>query len=168
MPSRLTRDPAVLGGALVVAGSRIQVSTIKSHRLNGASIDQIIDEYPGITVADVAAALAHRDEGERSTGMIDWVAKAMWEDGEEARWPWDHSEAAGEKAIYRSKARAALKAIREPSEAMQEAANAVLGKWVKQTNRAFREKDVSLLADDNEPARFVWRAMIDAALAEHD
>jgi uncharacterized protein (DUF433 family) len=54
-----------------IVGSRIRVQDIVVwHEKLGMSADQIVQEYPTITVADVYAALAyywdHRDEMERA------------------------------------------------------------------------------------------------------
>jgi len=59
--------PGVMGGKPRIAGHRIRVSDIVVwHDRRGLSPDEIVDHYPGITLADVHAALAyyydHRDE----------------------------------------------------------------------------------------------------------
>jgi uncharacterized protein (DUF433 family) len=57
----------VMGGKPRIAGHRIRVSDIVVwHDRRGMSPDEIVDHYPGISLADVHAALAyyydHRDE----------------------------------------------------------------------------------------------------------
>ncbi|BBK36494.1 hypothetical protein STAQ_15720 [Allostella sp. ATCC 35155] len=53
----------VLGNAPVVAGTRIPVAAIRRFVEAGHTVEQICTEYPGLTAADVAAALAHGGEG---------------------------------------------------------------------------------------------------------
>lgn len=65
------RDPKTVGhvekkrhtmrGAPVIAGTRIPVSTIKSFASAGYTIQQIVEQYPSLTVDDVEAALAFDD-----------------------------------------------------------------------------------------------------------
>jgi uncharacterized protein (DUF433 family) len=59
--------PGVMGGKARIAGHRIRVMDIVVwHEGRGMSPDEIVDHYPGITLADVYSALAyyfdHRDE----------------------------------------------------------------------------------------------------------
>ena len=63
----ITKTPGVCGGKACIAGHRIRVMDIvASHVHRGMKPSEILDEYPGITMADVFAALAyyhdHRDE----------------------------------------------------------------------------------------------------------
>lgn len=64
---RITKTPGVCGGKACIAGSRIRVQDIaRKHEQGGMSADAIADELPGITLADIYAALSyyhsHRDE----------------------------------------------------------------------------------------------------------
>lgn len=59
--------PGVCGGKPRIAGHRITVQNIVVwHERMGMSVDEIVDTYPGITLADVHAALMyyfdHREE----------------------------------------------------------------------------------------------------------
>ena len=68
------RDPSQVGkferakyvnhNALVIAGTRIPVSTIKQFGEDGYTVEQIIAEFPSLTQKDVEAAL--RYEGDRT------------------------------------------------------------------------------------------------------
>jgi uncharacterized protein (DUF433 family) len=63
----ITKTPGVCGGKACIAGHRIRVSDIVVwHERRGYSPDAIVDMFPGITLADVHAALTyyfdHRDE----------------------------------------------------------------------------------------------------------
>jgi len=49
--------------ALVIAGTRIPVATIKQFAEDGYSVEQILKEYPTLTEKDVRAAIEHRGDG---------------------------------------------------------------------------------------------------------
>ena len=78
----ITRTPGVCGGKACIAGHRIRVMDIVVwHELRGYSPDEIVNMFPGITLADVHAALAyyfdHRQEIEadfkRDEEWAQWV-----------------------------------------------------------------------------------------------
>ena len=58
---RITHTRNVRHNAWVIAGTRISVETIKRFSEDGYSVDQILDEFPTLTKADVEAALKHND-----------------------------------------------------------------------------------------------------------
>jgi uncharacterized protein (DUF433 family) len=63
----ITRDAAVCGGKPCIAGTRIRVLDVYVwHELQGKSPDEIIEDFPQLTMGDVFAALTylwdHRDE----------------------------------------------------------------------------------------------------------
>lgn len=63
----ISKTPGVCGGKACIAGHRIRVMDIVVwHEMRGYSPDEIVDMFPGITVADVYASLTyyfdHRDE----------------------------------------------------------------------------------------------------------
>ena len=63
----IEKTPGTCGGRARIAGHRIRVMDIVAqHEKWGRSPDEIVDTYPGISLADVHAALAyyhdHRDE----------------------------------------------------------------------------------------------------------
>jgi uncharacterized protein (DUF433 family) len=65
--AHITRTDGVCGGKPCIAGTRIRVLDIYVlHELQGKSVDEIIQEFPQLTMADVYAALSylwdHRDE----------------------------------------------------------------------------------------------------------
>jgi uncharacterized protein (DUF433 family) len=67
---RIVSTPGVRGGKPRIAGHRITVSDIAIwHERMGMSPDEIVSEYPTITLSDVHAALSyyfdHRDEVDR-------------------------------------------------------------------------------------------------------
>ena len=56
----ITRVPGVCGGRACIAGHRVRVMDIVGwHEQAGYSVDQIIEMFPGISRADVYAALAY-------------------------------------------------------------------------------------------------------------
>src|SRR5206468_96942 len=56
----ITKTPGVCGGRACIAGHRIRVQDIVVlHEMRGMSPKEIVGEYPGITLADVHAALAY-------------------------------------------------------------------------------------------------------------
>ena len=65
--SHIESTPGTCGGKPRIAGHRIRVQDVVMwHEAHGLSPDEIVNHYPGITLADVYAALAyyhdHRDE----------------------------------------------------------------------------------------------------------
>ena len=60
IPEHITRTPGVCGGKACIAGHRIRVMDIVVwHEMRGYSPDEILAMFPGITLADVHAALAY-------------------------------------------------------------------------------------------------------------
>lgn len=63
----ITRTPGVCGGKPCIAGTRIRVQDIYFwYEVHGRTPEQIVEEYPQLTLADVFAALTYlwdnRDE----------------------------------------------------------------------------------------------------------
>ncbi len=82
LTQHISKTPGVCGGRACIAGHRIRVSDIVVwHELRGYSADQIVDLFPGITLADVHAALVyyfdHRqeieDEFRSADQWAEWV-----------------------------------------------------------------------------------------------
>ncbi len=55
--SRVVRDPQILGGKPVIAGTRISVRLILDHLAEGYMPEEIIIEYPVLTRSDIQAAM---------------------------------------------------------------------------------------------------------------
>jgi uncharacterized protein (DUF433 family) len=54
------RKPEIFGGSPHIAGHRVRVLDIVVwHEKRGFTPDQIVDQFPGITLADVYAALTY-------------------------------------------------------------------------------------------------------------
>ena len=60
---KVARGRNVRHNALVIAGTRIAVKTIKRFAEYGYSIKQIMKEYPTLTEIDIKAALKHKSDG---------------------------------------------------------------------------------------------------------
>lgn len=56
--SRITHDPAVLGGKPCIRGLRISVSTIVGLVASGVSRERILDAYPLLEDPDISEVLA--------------------------------------------------------------------------------------------------------------
>lgn len=55
--SRITHDPAVLGGKSCIRGLRTSVSTIVGLVASGVSRERILEAYPQLKAADLDALL---------------------------------------------------------------------------------------------------------------
>ena len=55
---RIVRHPRVCGGQPVFRGTRVTLRTILASLAEGASAEEILDDFPTLTAADVAAAVA--------------------------------------------------------------------------------------------------------------
>ncbi len=57
--SLITTDPAVCHGQACIAGTRVMVSVILDCLAAGMTEDEIVAEYPSVTVAGLRAAAAY-------------------------------------------------------------------------------------------------------------
>jgi uncharacterized protein (DUF433 family) len=55
--SSVERDPARLSGAWVFAGSRVPVRALFENLEDGASVDDFLEWFPGVTRAQIEAVL---------------------------------------------------------------------------------------------------------------
>jgi len=56
----ISKTPGICGGKACIAGHRIRVMDIVAmHEYAGMTPDEIADQYPSITLADIHAALAY-------------------------------------------------------------------------------------------------------------
>lgn len=78
----IEKTAGVCGGRACIAGHRVRVQDIVVwHEKRGYSPDEIVDMFPGITLADVYAALTYyfdnkqeiEDELKKSDEWADWV-----------------------------------------------------------------------------------------------
>ena len=68
----ISKTPGICGGKACIAGHRIRVmDVVVMYERWGFSPDQIADQYPGLTLADVHAALAYYfDHPGRDRGRV--------------------------------------------------------------------------------------------------
>lgn len=59
MFDRITFDPLVMGGRACIRGMRLPVSVIVSQVAHGASVEEILDDYPDLEREDIAEALRY-------------------------------------------------------------------------------------------------------------
>jgi uncharacterized protein (DUF433 family) len=57
--SRITSDPAVMGGRPCIRGMRVTVGTVVGLLASGQSIEQVLTLYPYLEREDVLAALSY-------------------------------------------------------------------------------------------------------------
>ena len=62
---RISLDPEVRSGKPVIRGTRIAVSDILEYLAGGMSQDEILSDFPDLTVEDIRASLAFAAERER-------------------------------------------------------------------------------------------------------
>lgn len=63
--SRISVDPNICFGKPCIRGHRIWVSLILDLLANGMTIDQVLEEYPGLEKDDVLACIAYGAEMSR-------------------------------------------------------------------------------------------------------
>lgn len=63
--TRITVDPAQMGGVPCIRGLRIPVATVVGMVADGMSESAIVDAYPDLAVADVREALRYAAEAVR-------------------------------------------------------------------------------------------------------
>ena len=59
MFDRLTFDPKILGGRAAIRGMRIPVSVLVGQVAHGASLDEVLSDYPDLEREDVMQALEY-------------------------------------------------------------------------------------------------------------
>jgi uncharacterized protein (DUF433 family) len=63
--ARITVDPNVCFGKPCIKGTRIWVSLLLDLLAEGMSYDEILEEYPHLTILDIRAAIAYGAEASR-------------------------------------------------------------------------------------------------------
>ena len=69
--SRIVRDPRILGGEPVVAGTRTSVRSIVLAAREEGTIAGVLTWYPHLSADDVADALAYYQRHQRHQGEVD-------------------------------------------------------------------------------------------------
>jgi uncharacterized protein (DUF433 family) len=70
--ARISRNPEILRGKPIIAGTRVPVSLIVDFISNGVTPAQIVEDYPDLTVEDVEAALAFATQEQARTEVRSW------------------------------------------------------------------------------------------------
>jgi uncharacterized protein (DUF433 family) len=55
---RIVRDPGIAGGQPVLKGTRVTLNTVLASLAEGATVQQILDDFPTLTEDHVRAAIA--------------------------------------------------------------------------------------------------------------
>ena len=53
----ISRDPDVMNGALVFAGTRVPIEILIQHRIVGDSLDKFLDDFPTVSREQAVAFL---------------------------------------------------------------------------------------------------------------
>ena len=56
---RITTNPEVCGGRPCIRGTRVRVKDVLDLLANGATVDEILGDYPYLEAADIRAALQY-------------------------------------------------------------------------------------------------------------
>ncbi len=73
---RITLDPKVMTGKPVIRGTRLTVQYILGLLANGATVDEILQEYDRLTKEDILACLAYASKTIENTTFMPLVAEA--------------------------------------------------------------------------------------------
>jgi len=57
--NRITFDPKIMGGRACIRGMRIPVSVIVGQIAHGATIEEVLADYPDLEQADITQALEY-------------------------------------------------------------------------------------------------------------
>ena len=74
--ARISCDPAVLAGKPVIAGTRVSVDYVLNLLAHGASVEEIVEEYAGLTPDDIRACLLFAQKAIESTSFFPTAAPA--------------------------------------------------------------------------------------------
>ena len=64
--ARISIDPNICFGKPCIRGHRIWVSLILDYLASGMSVEEVLEEYPGLEAADILACIAYGAEMSRS------------------------------------------------------------------------------------------------------
>ncbi len=73
---RIALDPKVMVGKTVIRGTRLTVQYILNLLAHGATIDEILQEYKGLTKEDILACLLYASEILEDTTFMPLVETA--------------------------------------------------------------------------------------------
>ena len=55
---RIVRDPRICGGEPVIRGTRVTLRTVLASLAEGATVEEILQDFPALTQDDVRAVIA--------------------------------------------------------------------------------------------------------------
>ena len=67
---RIVTDPKVMVGKPVIKGTRLTVELILNLLAHGSTVEEILDEYDGLTREDVQACLLFASQSLSSTSVL--------------------------------------------------------------------------------------------------
>jgi uncharacterized protein (DUF433 family) len=74
---RITIDPKVMTGKPVIRGTRLTVQYILGLLAHGATVDEILHEYDGLTKEDILACLEYASKTLENTTFMPLTAEAV-------------------------------------------------------------------------------------------
>lgn len=74
--SRITLDPKIMGGKPVIKGTRLTVEYILGLLAQGATTDEILEEYEGLTDEDIRACFLFATKSLSETEFMPLVSEA--------------------------------------------------------------------------------------------
>jgi uncharacterized protein (DUF433 family) len=60
----ITRNPKICGGEPIIRGTRVTIRTILASLAEGASIEEILDDFPTLRKDDIIATVAFAASGD--------------------------------------------------------------------------------------------------------
>ena len=60
--TRITRNPGIYGGKPIIRGTRMPVDLIVDFLSNGDTAEEIVGNYPDLTVEDIEAAVVFTED----------------------------------------------------------------------------------------------------------
>ena len=73
---RITLNPSIMTGKPIIRGTRLTVQFILGLLAHGASMEEILDEYKGLTKEDIKACLLFATESLEDTTFMPLTAEA--------------------------------------------------------------------------------------------
>jgi uncharacterized protein (DUF433 family) len=67
---RITLNPKIMVGKPIIRGTRLTVQYILNLSAHGASVDEILQEYKGLTKEDILACLLYASETLKDTTFM--------------------------------------------------------------------------------------------------
>jgi uncharacterized protein (DUF433 family) len=72
LSQRITRNPEVLGGKPIIRGTRIAVDLVMAWIESGVPREEILEDYPNLTAADLEAAVEFTTSQRERTEIRRW------------------------------------------------------------------------------------------------